>query len=86
MNPFEYREQVAAIVGYDKRTVDEVRAAQEARRAEAQSEARMRARGMGRKGPSGPPKPPPAPTSYDAIPKGVLDQLKALRSHGGVKE
>lgn len=78
MNPFEYREQVAAIVGYDKRTVDEVRA--------AQSEARMRARGMGGKGPKGPPEPPPAPTDYEAIPQGVLDQLKALRSHGGVKE
>lgn len=73
-NPFEFRELMAASVGYDSRTVEEVQAAHEARQAD------RRRPNRGAK-PKASAVAPPV-TDPNTIPKSALDALEQLRTQG----
>lgn len=73
-NPFEFRELMAASVGYDERSVEQVQSEHAARAAQRKNEAKSTGgRRRGRNTPSG-----PAPASA-AIPTGSLKALDALK-------
>lgn len=75
-NPFEFRELMAASVGYDTRTVEEVQAAHKARE-QARRRPDVKA---GKRGPKAPAAAPEV-TDPNSIPKGTLDALAQLRTH-----
>ena len=81
-NPFEFRELMAASVGYDQRSVEQVQAEHERRH--QQTAASRKSAGTGRR-PKAPVGPPPV-TNPAAIPAGTMDALRELRTHAKVAE
>ncbi len=73
-NPFEFRELMAASVGYDERSVEQVQSEHAARAQQRKNEARTsKGKSRGRNTPS-------APTAASAaIPAGSLKALDALK-------
>lgn len=81
-NPFEFRELMAASVGYDERTVEQVQAEHAARERQRANERKSRGSSRGKSG-RGRASVEPAPAS-SAIPKASMDALTALRTKAGL--
>lgn len=80
-NPFEFRELMAASVGYDERTVEQVQAAHEARARERERERQRLGGKAAKRNPKLPTKAPEV-TDPNSIPQETLSALEQLRTHG----
>lgn len=80
-NPFEFRELMAASVGYDERTVEQVQAAHQARARERERERRQPGMKAGKRNPKLLAKAPEV-TDPNSIPRETLNALEQLRTQG----